>query len=59
MNVLHPAELNRDQTGVGILSNESFLVQDEVSKEVTEERSNKIMEEAKIAPNMTSLPDYE
>jgi len=33
--------------------------QDEVSKEVAEERSNKIMQEVKIASNMISLPDYE
>lgn len=44
---------------LGILANESFLVQDEVSKEVAEERSNKIMEEVKIASNMISLLDYE
>lgn len=44
---------------LGVLANESFLVQDEVSKEVAEERSNKIMEEVKIVSNGISLPDYE
>lgn len=38
---------------------ESFLVVDEISKEVAEERSNKIMEEVKVVANMISLPDYE
>lgn len=55
--LLHPfVEANQK---LGILVNESFLVQDEVSKEIAEERSNKIMEEVKIAANMISLPDYE
>jgi len=54
--LLHPfVEANQK---LGVLANESFLVQDDVSKEVAEERSNKIMEEVKIASNM-SLPDYE
>nr|WP_099982808.1 tetracycline destructase Tet(51) [uncultured bacterium]AKQ05895.1 tetracycline destructase Tet(51) [uncultured bacterium] len=43
----------------GVLVNESFLVRDEVSKEVAEERSNKIMQEIKIVSNMISLPNYE
>lgn len=55
--LLHPfVEANQK---LGILANESFLVQDEVSKEVAEERSSRIMEEVKIASNMISLPDYE
>lgn len=55
--LLHPfVEANQK---LGILVNESFLVQDEVSNEVAEERSNKIMEEVKIVSNMISLPDYE
>nr|AIA13257.1 FAD_TeRes [uncultured bacterium] len=55
--LLHPfIEANQK---LGVLVNESFLVQDEVSKEVAEERSNKIMEEVKIVSNMISLPDYE
>lgn len=55
--LLHPfVEANQK---LGVLSNESFLVQNEVSKEIAEERSNKIMEEVKIASNMISLPDYE
>lgn len=55
--LLHPFVAANQK--LGILSNESFLVQDEVSKEVAEERSNKIMEEVKIASNMISLLDYE
>lgn len=54
--LLHPfVEANQK---LGILSNESFLIQDEVSQEVAEERSNKIMEEVKIVSNMISLPEY-
>src|SRR4030095_4765545 len=44
---------------LGILVSESFLVHDEVSKEVAEERSNKIMQEVKIVSNMIPLPEYE
>jgi len=44
---------------LGVWVSESFLIQDDVSKEVAEERSNKIMEEVKIASNMISLLDYE
>ncbi len=55
--LLHPfVEANQK---LGVLANESFLLQNEVSKEVAEERSNKIMEEVKIASNMISLLDYE
>lgn len=55
--LLHPfVEANQK---LGVLVNESFLVRDEVSKEVAEERSNNIMEEVKIASNMISLLDYE
>ncbi len=44
---------------LGVWVSESFLAPDEVSKEVAEERSNKIMEEVKIVSNMISLPEYE
>lgn len=44
---------------LGLWVSESFLIQDDVSKEIAEERLNKIMEEVKIASNMISLPDYE
>lgn len=44
---------------LGALVNKTFLVRDKVSKEIAEERSNKIMHEVKIASNMISLPDYE
>lgn len=55
--LLHPfIEANQK---LGVVVNESFLVRSEVSKEVAEERSNKIMEEIKIASNMISLLDYE
>lgn len=55
--LLHPfVEANQK---LGILVNETFLVKDEVSQEIAEERSNKIMEEVKIVANMITLPDYE
>lgn len=55
--LLHPfVETNQK---LGVLVNESFLVQDEVSREVAEERSNKIMQEVEIASNMISFMDYE
>ncbi|MBS0585185.1 MAG: tetracycline destructase [Verrucomicrobia bacterium] len=44
---------------LGVWVSESFLVPDEVSKEVAEERSNKILQEVKIVSNMISLPEYE
>lgn len=44
---------------LGVWVSESFLVSEEISKEVAEERSNKIMQEVKIASNMISLLDYE
>ena len=55
--LLHPfVEANQK---LGILVNKSYLVQNEVSKDIAEERSNMIMEEVKIASNMISLPNYE
>ncbi len=55
--LLHPfVEANQK---LGVLVNESTLVRDEVSQEVAEERSNKIMQEVEIAANMISLPNYE
>lgn len=55
--LLHPfVEANQK---LGILVNESTLFRDEVSQEVAEERSNKIMQEVEIAANMISLPNYE
>ncbi len=44
---------------LGVLSSELFLVSDEVSKEITKERSNKIMQQLEILSNMISLPEYE
>lgn len=54
--LLHPfIEANQK---LGVWASESFLVPVEVSKEVAEERSNKIMQELKIVSNMIALPDY-
>lgn len=44
---------------LGVWVSESFLVSDEISKEVAEERSNKILQEVKIVSNMIPLPEYE
>jgi 2-polyprenyl-6-methoxyphenol hydroxylase-like FAD-dependent oxidoreductase len=44
---------------LGVLVNESFLIEDESSEDVTEERSNWIMQEVKTASNMISLQEYE
>lgn len=44
---------------LGILSSELFLVSDELSKEFTEERSNKIMQQLETLSSMISLPEYE
>lgn len=55
--LLHPfVEANQK---LGVLASESFLVSDEVSKEVAEERSIKLMQEVKIVSNMIVLPEYE
>lgn len=55
--LLHPfVEANQK---LGVWVSETFLVPNEVSKEVAEERSNKIMEEVKIVSNMITLPEYE
>lgn len=55
--LLHPfVEANQK---LGVWVSESFLVPDEISKEVAEERSNKILQEVKIVSNMISLPEYE
>jgi len=42
----------------GAWVSESFLVPDEVSKEVAEERSSRIFKEIKIVSNAITLPDY-
>lgn len=56
-NLLHPfIEANQK---LGVWASESFLVPVEVSKEVAEERSNKILQELKIVSNMIVLPEYE
>lgn len=43
----------------GVWVSESFLVEDEVSKEVAEERSNKILAMIKSVSNAITLPQYE
>lgn len=43
----------------GVWVSESFLVQDEVSKEIAETRSDNILKEMKIVSNSISLPEYE
>jgi len=55
--LLHPFVEANQQLGAWV--SESFLVPDEVSKEVAEERSNKILLKVKTVSNMISLPDYE
>lgn len=55
--ILHPfVEANQK---FGLRVSESFLVQDQVSKEIAEERSNSILKEIKIVSNAISLPEYE
>ncbi len=55
--LLHP--LVEASQKLGVLFSELYLVPDEVSKEVAEERSNKIMQQSEILSNMISLPEYE
>lgn len=43
----------------GVWVSESFLVEDEVSKEIAEERSNKILAMIKSVSNAITLPQYE
>ncbi len=55
--LLHPfVEANQK---LEVWVSESFFVSDKISKEVSEERSNKILQEVKIVSNMISLPDDE
>lgn len=55
--LLHPfVEANQK---FGLWVSESFLVQDEVSKKIAEERSDSILKEIKIVSNAISLPEYE
>ncbi len=54
--LLHPfVEANQK---FGIWVSESFLVENEVSKEIAEERSDNILKEMKIVSNAISLPEY-
>ena len=43
----------------GVWVSESFLVEDAVSKEIAEERSNKILAMIKSVSNAIVLPQYE
>lgn len=53
---LHPfVEANQN---LGLLVNESFLVQDEVSQEIAEERSHRMMAAVQLAANGITLPRY-
>ncbi len=55
--LLHPlVEANQK---LGIWSSESFLVPDELSKEIAEDRLDKMMQELEIISSMFALPDYE
>jgi 2-polyprenyl-6-methoxyphenol hydroxylase-like FAD-dependent oxidoreductase len=55
--LLHPfAEANQK---FGVWVSESFLVENEVSKEIAEERSNKILAMIKSISNAITLPQYE
>jgi 2-polyprenyl-6-methoxyphenol hydroxylase-like FAD-dependent oxidoreductase len=55
--LLHPfVEVNQK---FGLWVSESFLVDDEMSKEFAEDRSNNILREIKVVSNAISLPEYE
>lgn len=55
--LLHPFVEANQKFGVWV--SESFLVEDEVSKESAEERSNKILAMIKSVSNAITLPQYE
>src|SRR3990167_8090515 len=55
--LLHPFVDANQKFGVWV--SESFLVDDEVSKEIAEERSNKILAMIKSVSNAIVLPQYE
>lgn len=55
--LLHPFVEANQRFGSWV--SESFLVQEEVSKELAEERSNRILKEMKEVSNAIVLPDYE
>lgn len=44
---------------LGVWSSESFLVPDEISKEIAEDRSDKMMHELEVISKMIALPEYE
>ncbi|WP_367606816.1 tetracycline destructase [Legionella sp. W05-934-2] len=54
---LHPFVESNQKFGVWV--SESFLVEDEVSKEIAEERSNRILSMIKSVSNAITLPRYE
>nr|AIA18371.1 FAD_TeRes [uncultured bacterium] len=55
--LLHPFVEANQQLGAWV--SESFLVPDAVSKEVAEERSNRILQKVQIISNAIKLPEYE
>jgi 2-polyprenyl-6-methoxyphenol hydroxylase-like FAD-dependent oxidoreductase len=54
--LLHPFVEANQQFGAWV--SESFLVPDEVSEEVAEERSNSILQKVQTISNAISLPEY-
>lgn len=55
--LLHPfVEANQK---LGVWSSESFLVPAEISKEIAEDRSDKMMQELEVISSMIALPEYE
>jgi 2-polyprenyl-6-methoxyphenol hydroxylase-like FAD-dependent oxidoreductase len=55
--LLRPFVLENQELGAWV--SEAYLVPDEVSKEVAEERSNRILEKVQIVANAITLPEYE
>lgn len=54
--LLHPFVVANQNLGAWV--SESYLVPDEVSKRVAEERSNKILQKVHIISNVITLPEY-
>lgn len=48
-----------DNQQLGVWASQSFLVSEDLSKQIAEERSEKILQKLKLAANAISLPDYE
>lgn len=54
--LLRPLVVSNQELGAWM--SESYLIPDEVSKEVTEERSNRVLQKLQIAANAITLPEY-